>query len=228
MTDLKQALYLIADEMRGMATLHKFFAENIYHMERADHLMRLAARVAALVDEDSPDTVEAVFSTEPWLRFSPAIGVDAAVINPDGEILLIQRKDNGRWAMPGGVAEIGQSLAEAALRELWEEAGLRGQVVRLLGIFDGRLWRSQSRVHIIHPVFLVQCTEFSPVPGAEAIDARFFSRDALPQDMHSGHDVRVPKCFDILGQSEPYFDSADSLTGEMPVYQRPTDSKPDV
>src|SRR5690349_9417590 len=152
MADLKQALYLIADEMRGMATLHKFFAENVYHAERADQLMRLAAKVASLVDENAPETVQAIFSAEPWLRFSPAIGTDAAVFNPNGEILLIQRKDNGRWAMPGGVVEIGQSLAEAALRELWEEAGLRGRVIRLLGMFDGRIWRSQSKLHLVHPV----------------------------------------------------------------------------
>ena len=107
MTDLKQALYLIADEMRGMATLHKAFAENAYHAERADHLMKLAAKVAALVDEDSPETVQAHFSAEPWLRVSPALGADAAVFNARQKILLIQRKDNGCWAIPGASSRLG-------------------------------------------------------------------------------------------------------------------------
>lgn len=220
MADLKQALYLIADEIRGMATLHKHFAENVYHSERADHLMLLAAKVAALVDENDPETVQAIFSAEPWQRFSPAMGTDAAVFNPAGEILLIQRKDNGHWAMPGGVVEVGQSPSEAVLRELWEEAGLRGRVVRLLGVFDGRFWGSQAKVHLILPVFLVECVELFPVPGVEALDARFFSRDALPQAMHRGHELRVPKCFDLFNQLEAYFDPADSSSADMPLHQR--------
>jgi len=220
-TDLKQALYLIADERRGMATLHKRFAENVYHAERADHLMHLAAKLAALVDENPPDIVQAIFDAEPWQRFSPSIGVDAAVFNPQREILLIQRKDNNHWAMPGGIAEVGQTLAEAVLRELWEEAGLRGRVVRLLGLFDGRRWLSKTKVHLIHPVFQVECASYTPVPGIEAVDARFFSRAALPTPMHYGHDLRVPKCFELLDQAETYFDPADSSGEAMPHHQRP-------
>ncbi|MFN8540763.1 MAG: NUDIX domain-containing protein [Thermomicrobiales bacterium] len=58
---------------------------------------------------------------------TPAAGVDALVLDGAGRVLLVQRKDNGRWAMPGGIAEIGHSPAESALKELWEEAGLRGE-----------------------------------------------------------------------------------------------------
>jgi ADP-ribose pyrophosphatase YjhB (NUDIX family) len=212
---------LIADEMRGMATVHKMFAENVYHAERADHLMLLAARVAALVDENELETVQELFNAEPWLRFSPAIGADAAVFNPAGEILLIQRKDNGRWAMPGGLAEIGQTFAEAAVRELWEEAGLRGRAVRLLGIFDGPRWGSRIKVHLAHAVFLVECEDLVPSPGVESLDARFFSRYALPDEMHAGHELRVPKCFDLLTTTEAYFDPADSATSILSAHQRP-------
>jgi 8-oxo-dGTP pyrophosphatase MutT (NUDIX family) len=218
--DLKQALYLIADEMRGMASQHKYFAENVYHVERADHLMALAAKVAALVDESDATTINDIFSNDAWLHFSPLIGVDSAVFNPDGEILLIQRKDNASWAMPGGIAEIGETPAEAALRELWEEAGLRGRVVRLLGLFDGRLWKSEVKIHLIHPVFLVECADLNASPGIETLDARFFSRDALPP-MRGGHEVRVPKCFELCHQPDAYFDPADSTTGDMPMIQRP-------
>lgn len=221
MPDLRQDLYLIADEMRGMATIHKRFAENVYHAERADHLMQLAAKVAALADENPPEIVQQIFNGDPWLRFSPAIGADAAVFNPAGEILLIQRKDNAHWAMPGGLVEIGQTLAQAALRELWEEAGLRGRAVRLLGIFDGRQWGSRFKVHLVHPVFLVECDDLTPSPGIESLDARFFSRNALPTEMHAGHELRVPKCFDLVQQPTTYFDPADSYTGDLPLHQRP-------
>ncbi len=73
MDDLKQALYLIADELRGMASLSNYFAANVYEVERAHRMMELAANVAALVDEETPEVVRTLFDAEPWLRFSPAL-----------------------------------------------------------------------------------------------------------------------------------------------------------
>ena len=219
--DVRQDLYLIADEMRGMATIGNEFARNVYEVERAHRIMALAASIAALADTGAGTDVRAVFDAEPWRRISPAIGVDALVINPASEILLVQRRDNSHWAMPGGIAEIGQTPAEAVLRELWEEAGLRGVARRLLGTFDGRLWGSRARVHILHFVFLVECRDPSPAPGIEMLDARFFPPDALPAAMHRGHEARVPKCLQLLRSGETFFDPAASLAGAMPMHQRP-------
>jgi len=219
MDDFRQALYLIADEMRGMATLAKQFG-NVYEAERAHRIMEIAAKVAALADDRPTAEIQAFFEAEPWLRISPAVGVDAFVVNADAEILLVQRRDNSRWCMPGGVAEIGQTFAEAVLRELWEEAGLRGEVKRLLGVFDGRIWGSPDKVHLMNMVFQVECRDLGPKPGLETLDARFFPRDRLPAPLHYGHDVRVAKCFEVLAQ-ETFFDPAASYDAEMPMYQRP-------
>lgn len=219
MTDLQQALYLIADEMRGMATIGNHFAHNIYEVERAHRIMELAAKIAAMADEQPLEMVKQIFEAEPWLRISPAIGVEAAVFNPQRELLLIQRRDNGHWCLPGGVAEIGQTFAESALRELWEEAGMRGTVKRLLGVMDGRLWNAQSKVHYVALVFQIECPDLTPKPGVETVDARYFGQHNLPQPLHPGHDMRVPKCFELL-DGETYFDPAESLTTDMPVQQR--------
>ncbi|MCA1670086.1 MAG: NUDIX domain-containing protein [Thermomicrobia bacterium] len=219
---MRQELYLIADEMRGMATLGREFAGNVYELERAHRMVELAARVAALADEGTLGEVRGVFAAEPWHRISPAIGVEAAVFDARGDILLVQRKDNARWAIPGGIAEIGQTPAEAALRELWEEAGLRGTVRRLLGVFDGRLWGSQSKVHLIHVVFLVECAEPMPVPGVEMLAARFFAPGALPEAMHRGHGERVPRCCALARTGETFFDPAASMDTDLPMHQRPS------
>ncbi|MBI5957341.1 MAG: NUDIX domain-containing protein [Chloroflexi bacterium] len=220
MDDLKQALYLIVDEMRGMAMVQKLFSQNIYEQERADHMVSLAAKLAALAENASPADLQETFSQEPWNRASPIVGVDAAVFNHAREILLIQRRDNEHWAMPGGHSEIGHTIAETALRELWEEAGLQGRVVRLLGVFDGRLLGTQSRFHLIHPVFLVECDSLTPAPGTEAIDARFFARDHLPTPLHHGHEGRIHACFEAL-DGETFFDPVDVSTFELPMHQRP-------
>lgn len=220
MANVKQTLYFIADEMRGLASLQKHFANNVYDHERAEQLMKLAARLAAVAGKEPLEDVEDVFLAEPWLRFSPAIGVDAAVFDEEDRILLIQRADTHRWALPGGLAEIGQPLPDAALRELWEEAGLRGEVKRVLGIFDGVRWLTQARVHLVHVVFQVDCEDLVPDPGIEVLQARYFSADDLPTDMHPGHELRVPSCF-TLRTSDTYFDPADSSGTDFSSLQRP-------
>lgn len=219
-TDEKQALYLIADEMRGIATFGDEYG-NVHEKERAHRLIKLAAKLASLVDDTHDETdMLAIFDERPLHRVSPAIGVDAAVFNTEGEILLIQRADNATWAMPGGFAEIGQTLAESCLRELWEEAGLKGRVVRNLGIFDGPLWGSYSKMYIINIVFLVECDDLIPSAGIEALDAKFYGRDSLPDDMNSNHDGRVRKIFEMLDNETCFLDLAESSEIELDNSQR--------
>lgn len=63
----------------------------------------------------------------------PAVNV--IVTNDTGEILLIKRTDNGRYALPGGGMDLGESITDAAVRETSEETGLVVDVVRLVGIY---------------------------------------------------------------------------------------------
>ena len=219
--DLRQELYLIADELRGIATLGRRHAAHVYEAERADQVMRLAARLAALADGTPLEPIAASFDAAGWSRVSPAIGAEALVLNESGEILLVRRRDDGTWCLPGGFAEIGQTLAESALRELWEEAGLRGEVGRLVGIFDGRYWRSVSKVHMLVHVFLVTCTDLNAVPGIEMTEVGFFRPDALPEPMRPSPQLRLPVCLEMLRTGGTYVDPATSYGVEMPMHQRP-------
>ena len=54
----------------------------------------------------------------------------------NGEILLIQRADNGHWGLPGGHVEPGESVAQAAAREVLEETGCKIEVGRLIGVYS--------------------------------------------------------------------------------------------
>lgn len=68
----------------------------------------------------------------------PEVAVGAVCIR-DGRLLLVRRGRGpgaGRWAMPGGRVEAGESLAEAARRELAEETSLHGRVTGLCGVAE--------------------------------------------------------------------------------------------
>ncbi|MFG3539626.1 NUDIX domain-containing protein [Streptomyces clavifer] len=61
--------------------------------------------------------------------------VVAFVQNDAGAILLIQRSDNGRWALPGGGHDVGESISDTVVREVWEETGIKAEVINMSGIY---------------------------------------------------------------------------------------------
>src|SRR5919199_1450446 len=60
----------------------------------------------------------------------------AVVVNDAGEILLQRRTDNDLWALPGGTMDVGERIAETAVREVKEETGLTVEVSRVVGIYS--------------------------------------------------------------------------------------------
>lgn len=59
----------------------------------------------------------------------------AIVTDEHGRILLVKRRDNTLWALPGGGHDIGESIEQTAVREVKEETGLDVEVTRLVGIY---------------------------------------------------------------------------------------------
>jgi ADP-ribose pyrophosphatase YjhB (NUDIX family) len=78
---------------------------------------------------------------------SPLVGVGAVIVQ-EGRVLLVQRGREpmmGRWTIPGGLIEIGESLLEAVVRETREETGLDVEPVQLIELLD-RIHREEGRV----------------------------------------------------------------------------------
>ena len=61
--------------------------------------------------------------------------VAALVRNDDGEVLLIRRSDTGRWALPGGGHDLGESISDTVIREVREETGIEVAVTDMSGIY---------------------------------------------------------------------------------------------
>ena len=64
-----------------------------------------------------------------------SVSVAGAVVREDGRFLTIQRADNGRWELPGGVLELDESPEDGVRREVFEETGIRVEVDQLTGLY---------------------------------------------------------------------------------------------
>jgi 8-oxo-dGTP pyrophosphatase MutT (NUDIX family) len=79
---------------------------------------------------------ELIYGTRIGKQARLRVGCSAIIFDDTSErILLTQRTDNGRWCLPGGGMDSGESASEAIIREVWEETGLQVEVDRLAGIY---------------------------------------------------------------------------------------------
>ncbi|NHD16403.1 MULTISPECIES: NUDIX domain-containing protein [unclassified Actinopolyspora] len=67
---------------------------------------------------------------------SLVVAVAVVVRDESGRVLLIERTDNGLWALPGGAQDLGETTREAAVREVAEETGLTVEVTDIVGIYS--------------------------------------------------------------------------------------------
>ena len=117
----------------------------------------------------------------------PIVGVAVIAITPQGQIVMIQRRDNRRWAFPGGFVDWGEDIKQAATREIQEETGLSvTQFDRLVGIYSSP--KRDPRVHSICVTIVAQVEgEFNVVDQGEVLDVRAFDLSEMPRDLMS-HD----------------------------------------
>ena len=112
----------------------------------------------------------------------PKLGVSASIWR-DGKVLLVQRAKPpvGIWAFPGGHVEPGETLAEAAARELAEETGMTASFRGLLGLYDviRRDAQGQLTVHYVIASYLGIAGPEEPVAASDAAAVTWADPDQL-------------------------------------------------
>jgi ADP-ribose pyrophosphatase YjhB (NUDIX family) len=134
---------------------------------------------AALAGGD-PEPVRMLVESEPGY-LTPKLDVRAAVHDPDGRILMVRERIDGRWTLPGGWADVNESLGEGAVREVREESGYEVGAERLLGVYERERWD-----HLPYPFFtlkaVVGCRLLggTGTPSIETSEVGWFGREELP------------------------------------------------
>jgi 8-oxo-dGTP pyrophosphatase MutT (NUDIX family) len=111
-------------------------------------------------------------------------GVTAVVIADNGEILLHRRADDGTWCTPGGILEPGEQPADALVREVLEETGVRVEPERLVSVVteDPYDYPNDDRVQFLDLAFRCRPVGGAPMADAEeSLEVAWFAPDALPE-----------------------------------------------
>lgn len=110
----------------------------------------------------------------------PVTGTSIIPILEDGRIVLVQRRDNGLWALPGGMVDWGEDIPTTVKRELAEETGLElVKIGRLVGVYSAP--DRDPRLHSI--CIVVEATVQGTINVKDTLEittAAAFHRDELP------------------------------------------------
>lgn len=168
-----------AREIQALCQTGLAFAAPGYDRERYRRLAGIAAEIAA-----EHSTLDAAALTENFVAHpgyaTPKVDVRAAVVR-DGRILLVQERTDGRWAMPGGWADVGETPSEMVVREAFEESGFDVAPRKVIGVFDAnRGGRPLELFHAYKVVFLCDIVGGEARASDETLAVDFFPFDALP------------------------------------------------
>jgi ADP-ribose pyrophosphatase YjhB (NUDIX family) len=141
---------------------------------------------------------------------TPKVDVRAVVFNVRNELLMVKEKIDGKWALPGGWADVGFSPSEVAVKETQEEAGIRVKPVSLLAVMDKKCHEHPSDLYYIYKIFLgCEITGEDRMDGLETTDASFFGEDNIPELSGPRNTPwQIKLLFDFRNgiKTPPYFD----------------------
>jgi ADP-ribose pyrophosphatase YjhB (NUDIX family) len=113
------------------------------------------------------------------------VSVAAAVVNDDGRLLTICRRDNGHWEPPGGVLELDETIEEGLVREVCEETGLTVRPQRLTGVY-----KNMER-GIVALVFRCSVVAGEQSSTAEAAEVAWLAVDEVRNRLDEAYAVRL-------------------------------------
>ncbi|GAB0119016.1 NUDIX hydrolase [Acidisoma sp. 7E03] len=179
---------LWAREVQATAQTGLAFTKDPYDRERYEALTGLAARMLAARTDGSAADLHALFAAERGYA-TPKIDVRGAVFDAEGRILMVREvMDANRWTLPGGWADVSQTPAESAVREVFEETGYRARAVKLAAVWDhaAQGHHPPSLFSIVKHFFLCELTGGAAQTSLETSEVRFFAEDEIPADLSKG------------------------------------------
>ncbi len=168
-----------AVELQALAQAGLTYGRDAFDRERYARIREIAAEMVARRAELPMEKARELFCNETGYQ-TPKLDTRAAIF--DGERILLVRENSGRWSLPGGWVDVNLSVAESAVKEVREEAGLEVAAKRIVAVQDRAKHNRPLYAWNICKVF-VECElvggEFRE--NLETTDSGWFAEDELPE-----------------------------------------------
>ena len=184
-----------AIELQSLAQAGLAYGKDKFDIERFERIREISAEMVSHKTDISIEKVKNLFCNEVGYQ-TPKIDV-RGVIFKDDKILLIQ-ESNGKWALPGGWADVFLSVQANVLKEVKEEAGIEASAEMIVALLDVTKNQRKAIPYGITKIFVL-CKYVSGKfeKNIETIDSRYFGIDELPElatNKTTAEQIRM--CFD--------------------------------
>ena len=172
---LEQARRLQAIAQTGIA-----FARDPFDRERYEEVTRIALELLADLSREAPFPI-AGLSLADLGYATPKVDVRGVVF--EGErILMVKEMTEGRWALPGGWADVGEAPSECVVKEIREESGLEVRATKLLAVYDRDRHGHSPHPNAVYKMFFLCKTVGGTLQnGKETRGVGFFPENELPE-----------------------------------------------
>ncbi|MDX1923720.1 MAG: NUDIX hydrolase [Rickettsiaceae bacterium] len=201
----------ILTELQSIAQTGLFYSKDQYDTERYQRLNEIVAGLLSQNSSISLENILSQFKIELG-HATPKVDVRGALF-VDNKIVLVREKEDGKWALPGGWADVNFSPAENIAREIKEESGYEVQVSKLIGIYDKSKANSDKSWPYAYKIFFLceplSRDEVNNLDEREIFEVSSFAQDEIPE-LSEGrvNKEQIKHCFDHFSNRSllPYFD----------------------
>jgi len=167
-----------AVELQALAQTGLTYTDNPFERERYGRIREIAAEMLACKSEIPLEKVKDLFCSDSGYQ-TPKLDTRAAIFE-DGKILLV-REGSGNWSLPGGWVDVNVSVAENAVKEVREEAGLDVSADLVIAVQDRDKHNLPVYAWKVCKIFVL-CTKLggSFRENLETTESRYFALDELP------------------------------------------------
>ena len=176
-----------AREIQAIGQIGLAYSKDIFDIERFTRLREIACEMTALKTAHDLGEVQEAFAFDKGYA-CPKVDTRAAVFDEKGRILMVRERISGKWNLPGGWCEDGQTVLSNTLKELREEACMEGLPLKLIAVLDRNRHNIPKFTYGVIKVF-IECkpgTQYF-APTDETIDCKYFAYEDLPiEDLRLG------------------------------------------
>lgn len=167
--------------LQALAEIGLAYSNSNYDIERYEEIQEICLEMLVQLTDVPMPKIKAIIQENNGYK-TPKIDVRAVVFNPEGQILLVQEKADGFWALPGGWADVGYTPRMIAEKECFEEAGLTVKASHLIALMDKTAQQMPPEFEYVYKLF-IRCEPIGTqiAAGAETDNVGWFNEHELPE-----------------------------------------------